>query len=309
MLTTMKKRFSVLVPAFNREDCIKETIDSVLAQSFTDYELIVVNDGSSDRTQNVLESYGDRIKIIRQAQQGPEVARNNGASQASGEYLALLDSDDLFLPCALATYDKIIRAFDSPPLIIGSMADFATGDPVPTNDGRADVVEVLKYRDFLSKDITIGMSSSRIVVRKSVFEQVGGLRNSTPTTFHLDDYNLLFRVGTDGPCVVVVQPTTVAYRMHSANSRRDLEAMVQGVLSLIRDERLGKYPGGKTRRLARYARIGGPIQMWGRAALRSHRPGPAFRLLMAGWPMLVACALQKLWIGLRGHQPTILLRK
>src|SRR5277367_6182950 len=91
----MKARFSVLVPAYNMEKLIGATIDSVLSQSFADYELIVIDDGSTDKTRDVLEGYGTRIKVIYQANQGPEAARSQGSAVARGEYLVLLDHDDL----------------------------------------------------------------------------------------------------------------------------------------------------------------------------------------------------------------------
>ena len=296
-----KKRFSVLVPVYNREDCIQQTVDSVLDQTYTNYELIVIDDGSTDRTLELLRLYGNRIKIIQQSQQGPEVARNVGAAQAVGEYLALLDSDDLFLPCALATYDKVIRTLNSPPIILGSMKYFQSGSDIPTND-RTDKVEVVKYRDFFSKDAALGMSSSKIVISKSVFHQAGGLRMSTPKTFHCDDYNLLFQTGTSGPCVVIVKPTTVAYRLHSTNAIHNIENMIHGMFALVDAERNGKYPGGRERRLERYARIGGPTQQWARRAITNGKLRLGFRLLKVAWPMITVCAAQKVWQGL--HRPT-----
>jgi glycosyltransferase involved in cell wall biosynthesis len=292
-------RFSVLIPVFNRPDCIRETIDSVLAQTFTDYEVIVINDGSTDGTQEILDSYGSKIRVMCQSQQGPEVARNRAAAQAGGEYLAFLDSDDLFLPCALATYDRVIRAFGSPALVIGSMKYFATGQPLPTNPPGEATIEVLKYRDFLSKDIGIGISSSRIVLKKSVFEQAGGLRNSTPTTFHVDDYNLLLRTGTFGPCAVVCHPTTVAYREHATNTIRNLRAMARGVLAIIRAEYQGSYPGGPARRFDRYAIIGGPTQQWTRRALRGGQIVLGLKLLLTGAPMIAASVFKKLRLKTR----------
>ena len=295
MQDNVKKRFSVLVPVYNREEYISQAIDSVLSQTFTDYELIVVDDGSSDRTPDVLRSYGARIKVVRQANQGPEVARNIGASMANGEYLAFLDSDDLFLPCALATYDKIIMAFDSPALILGAMGYFMQGQDIPTNVGCEDIVEVLKYRDFLSKDVGIGLGHSKIVIRKSIFQEVGGQRNSTPETFHLEDYHMMLRTGTYGPCVIVKQPTTILYRRHATNSLHNIEASVRGVFSLINSEHRGDYPGGRSRRFARYARIGGSAYEWIWKAWANHLPGLAFRLLISSSPMIMAAALRKLW--------------
>ena len=125
-------RFSILIPAYNREKYVGETLDSVFSQTFTDYEVIVTDDGSTDQTVQVLESYGTRIKVIRQPKQGTEAARNAAAAQACGEYPVMLDSDDLLLPCALATYDRIIRTLDSPPLIIGSIKTFRDGQPIPS---------------------------------------------------------------------------------------------------------------------------------------------------------------------------------
>jgi hypothetical protein len=165
----------------------------------------------------------------------------------------------------------------------------------------------VRYRDFLSKDVALGMSSSKIVIRKSVFDQAGGLRMSTPKTFHFDDYNLLLQTGTSGPFVVLVQPTTVAYRMHSTNAIHNIEAMINGLVALVDAEHNGKYPGGRTRRIERYARIGGPAQQWVRKAIKSGRPGLGFRLLKVAWPMIMVCAAQKVWQGLHRSTKAICL--
>jgi glycosyltransferase involved in cell wall biosynthesis len=258
----MTVRFSILTPVFNRERYVREAIDSILSQAFTDYEVFVIDDGSTDQTPQRLESYGTRIKVIRQANRGAEVARNTAAAAAQGEYLALLDSDDLFLPGALATYDRVIRRFDSPPLIIGSMLHFRDGQPIAAETGASRPVEVLRYPDYLSKDISIGLYTSRIVIRKSVFDQVGGFRNSTPATSHLDDYNLILKVGTYGPCIFVQHPYTVAYRQHDTNMIRNLRAVADGALVLARSEREGQYPGGRRRLWDRYACIGGIASTW-----------------------------------------------
>src|ERR1700689_2283223 len=115
----MTCRFTAVMPVFNRSQYLRQAIDSVLGQTFTDFELITVDDGSTDDSPEILKSYGDRIRVVRQANQGPEVARNTGAALAQGEYLMMVDSDDLLLPHAMATYDRIIRAFNSPPLVLG----------------------------------------------------------------------------------------------------------------------------------------------------------------------------------------------
>lgn len=93
---------SVIIPTFNRHAYLREAVDSVLAQTFTDYEVIVVDDGSTDGTGDVIRArYGDRVRYIRQENQGRSAARNNGAAAARGEYAAFLDDDDLWLPAKL----------------------------------------------------------------------------------------------------------------------------------------------------------------------------------------------------------------
>ncbi len=290
----MKIRFSILMPAYNREKYVGQAIDSVLSQTFTNFELLVIDDGSTDKTLQVLQSYGTRIRVLQQANSGPEVARNKAAAVAEGEFLVLLDSDDLLLPCALATYDRIIRTFDSPPLIIGAMTNFQDGQSISSDSQASRPIKVLKYGDYLSKDVKLGLSSSRIVLRKSAFDEVGGLRNTTPATFHLDSLNLILKVGTYGPCIVVQEPFTVAYRHHETNSIRSLEPIAKGILALARSEFQGQYPGGAKRRRDRYACIGGVALGWAiNYCLRGRRLKLALRLLWGTAPMGLAAMWKK----------------
>ena len=91
----MTPRFSVVIPTYNRADSIVETLNSCFAQSFTDFEIVVVDDGSSDATLSVLEAIDDqRLVVVTQENAGPAAARNHGMRKASGQYIAFLDSDD-----------------------------------------------------------------------------------------------------------------------------------------------------------------------------------------------------------------------
>lgn len=290
----MKVRFSILMPAYNREKYARQAIDSVLSQDFTDYEVFVIDDGSTDQTLQVLESYGARIKVLQQRNQGPEVARNKAAALANGEYLVLLDSDDLLLPGALAAYDRIIRTFDSPPLIIGSLISFQDGESIPAGSQALLPVEILKYPTYLSKDVRIDLYTSMVVIRKSVFDEVGGLRNSTAKTFHLDSFNLILKVGTYGPCIFVRKPYTVAYRQHATNTLRNLKAIADGILVLARSERQGEYPGGSKGRRGRYAFIGGIAFAWAiKYCLRGGQIKLAIRLLLGTAPMVSVAIWKK----------------
>jgi glycosyltransferase involved in cell wall biosynthesis len=301
-------RFSIIVPVYNREQYVRQAIESVFSQTFTDYELIVIDDGSSNGTPDALRSYGSRIKIIRQNNKGPAAARASGGSRAEGEYLAFLDSDDLFMPNALETYERIIEALHNPSVILGSMTYFHEVNSVHTNcRGPGGVIELVKYKDFLARTGSLGMSFSKIVIRSSVFREVTGLGSKMPAVFPMEDHDLLLRAGTHGPCIVVKKPTTVAYRVHAANYVWNIEAMVKGTMSLIRAERLGEYPGGPSRWLSRCAYIGGKVRFWIWKALRSHHPALAFRLLRSGWMMVAAAGLRTFWGKVRGTYPSYFL--
>ena len=89
-------KVSVIIPTYNRAHYICETIDSILAQTYRDYEIIVVDDGSADNTRKVLQKYDGKVRYFYQKNRGPSAARNFGISQSQGEYIAFLDDDDLW---------------------------------------------------------------------------------------------------------------------------------------------------------------------------------------------------------------------
>lgn len=305
----MKPYFSVLIPTYNREQHVREAVESVLAQTWDAFEVFVIDDGSTDSTQDALAKFGSRIHVLRQTNQGPEVARNMAAAQARGDYLVFLDSDDLLLPQALEIYANLVNSCGSPPLIIGSMSDFADGTSPTPRPQNGSGIEAVKYADFLSKDIPIALSNSRIVIRRSLFEEIGGLRKTSPATFHLDDFNLILKVGTQGPCVVLLQPQTVAYRTHETNSIRDPRAMIDGIVSLIRSEKRGEYPGGNERRPDRYACIGGIAQFWVWKSLQAGSPGQALRMSAEGAPMIAAAVSRKVRLAFRKKTSPLVIPK
>src|ERR1700722_8506374 len=108
----MKPKVSVVIPTYNRAATVPRAIESVLAQTVTDLEVIVVDDGSSDDTGKVLrEMFGDRIRYYSQANQGASVARNKGVEEARGEWIAFLDSDDLWEKEKLEWQLKAVERF------------------------------------------------------------------------------------------------------------------------------------------------------------------------------------------------------
>jgi glycosyltransferase involved in cell wall biosynthesis len=105
---------SVIIPTYNRANYVSRAVDSVLSQTFRDCEIIVVDDGSSDNTRQVLAAYGDRIQYVFQANAGPGAARNLGIRLSRGRYLAFLDSDDMWMPTFL---EETVSALDAHPQV------------------------------------------------------------------------------------------------------------------------------------------------------------------------------------------------
>ncbi|MGA6973853.1 MAG: glycosyltransferase family A protein, partial [Candidatus Binatus sp.] len=109
----MKSKVSTIIPAFNAERTIAETVDSALTQNFEGHEVVVVNDGSTDSTSTILERYGDKIRVVNQQNRGVAAARNTGLTHSSGDYVAFLDSDDLWLPGKLEVMTAALERNDA----------------------------------------------------------------------------------------------------------------------------------------------------------------------------------------------------
>jgi glycosyltransferase involved in cell wall biosynthesis len=110
--------FSVVIPTYNRATCVQRAIDSVLRQTFEDYELIVVDDGSIDNTSEVVRGYGERIVYVSQRNRGVSAARNAGISRSVGEWVAFLDSDDEWLPGYLSKQAELVTKY---PELVGAV--------------------------------------------------------------------------------------------------------------------------------------------------------------------------------------------
>ena len=104
--------FSVIIPLYNKQRYILNTLKSVFAQTLEDFEIIIIDDGTTDESLTVVEGLTDsRIKILHQKNQGVSVARNNGIASSTGQYIALLDADDLWLPDHLISLQRLIKQF------------------------------------------------------------------------------------------------------------------------------------------------------------------------------------------------------
>jgi glycosyltransferase involved in cell wall biosynthesis len=161
-------RVSTIICVYNGATTIRAAIDSALAQDFAGQEIIVVNDGSTDDTAAVLAEYGDRIQVIEQINRGLAASRNAGAAIASGEYLAILDADDVWLPHHL---ERSVAALD-----VNRAAVLCCSDYLQVEDGKRLPMRQIEHVVSLEALIRKGWNGlpSAIVVRAVSFADCGG---------------------------------------------------------------------------------------------------------------------------------------
>ena len=202
-------KISVLLPVYNAEDFLARTLDSLIHQTYTDFEILAVNDGSTDGSLKILKEYADRDKrivIIDQKNMGLVNTLNKAAGLAKGEFLARMDSDDLSLP---RRFELQIEAFEKNPdavLVAGGFDvmdeddDILYHDPVPTEK------EELKRALFVRNPIAHGS----VMFRKSAFEKAGGYSSECGPT---EDYELWSRLVELGDFIAVA-PTIFRWRIN-----------------------------------------------------------------------------------------------
>lgn len=288
-------RFSVIIPTFNRVDLTVQTIDSVLSQKFKDYELIVVNDGSTDNTAEVLESYGNRIITINKENSGAEKSRNAGAEIAKGEYLCFFDSDDLMFPWTLEVYNNVIENQNFPPLVLGQPFHFSEIIPDDLIKKEINKIKFVSYRDYFSKDRTVYSSSSMIVIKKEFFYKIGMFRKHyDKKEFFLDDIDFMLRAGTISPAIIIYEPYQFAYRTHAENSVKNLKRVLISLHHLIDSEYKGMFAGGDERKFERHAIIGGPCYYWLFKAIANGIIYDSIKFFFRAYPFILKGLVKKI---------------
>lgn len=232
-------RFSVIIPTRNRAALLARALDSVAAQTHPAAEVIVVDDGSRDGTAEYLE-HAPRVRALRIDAASPGAARNAGAAVATGEYLAFLDSDDLWTPWTLDTFAAAIAAHDGPAIVAASFRQFVDEAELATE--RPSELAADAYPDYFSswpRQAVIG--AGMMAVRRDVFARAGGFRAGH---VNLEDHDLMLRLGTAAGFVIVRSPLMLGWRRHQQSVTRDLARSVAGWQTLMTAESGGEYPGG-----------------------------------------------------------------
>lgn len=235
-------RISVIIPAFNSERTIRAAVDSVWSQSRAPDEVIVVDDASSDGTCNVIESYDKPCRLIRQERNaGPAAARNRGCTAATGDWIAFLDADDLWLPRRLAVQYECARKDPDIALWCGDVIDFAdsadmrdsegrVGPPVLRAVGGADPPSrwnPLALETFISQN---SIATSTVLVKAEALRAVGGFDEQFRGP---EDYDLWIRLAAKYELAKLDCPLS-AYRQRPGSLSQDDRTFLPQVLGVLR---------------------------------------------------------------------------
>jgi len=209
---------SVIVPTYNRWPLVREAIESVLAQSYTLFELIVVDDGSTDGTAGKLAEYGMSLRLIEQRPRGVSAARNRGVSIARGRYLAFLDSDDLWLPEKLAIQTAFMEDHAEIAICQTDEIWLRCGVRVnPKTKHRKTSGDIFRR----SLDLCL-VSPSAVMMTRELFNQSGGFDENLPVC---EDYDLWLRIATRHSIPLIAEALTIKRGGHSDQLSHSLWGM------------------------------------------------------------------------------------
>jgi len=293
-------RFSIVVICYNQREFIRAAVESALLQSRSLREIIVVDDGSTDGSKEILQEYSSSIELLcLPGNRGAIEARNQGAAHAKGQYLVFLDGDDLLMPWALEAYERIV-AERNPKVLLAKMLRFTGALPEVETPSKLEVVE---YEYLMAKDRQIGLFASGFVVERKAFEEVG---RWTPGIFHMDLQDIYSKLGYSGRSILICAPATAFYRVHATNSIHNYAPFIQMQYRLMSKQRRGEYPGGKWR-YERRAWLGGQVMFCLKRAVHGRFYLDIVRLSLSGATMILALLVRKSVLAIKGHRPVEIL--
>lgn len=212
-------RVSVLIPSYNHCRYVAACIESVLAQTYRDFEIIVVDDGSTDGSIDILRGYGEQITLIEQANQGTQAARNAAIAASSGEYLALLDSDDIWLPEKL---ERQIAELDQYPNagLIYSFAYWVDEDGADLHEGGLIIGAPIRSDIPTLSQMLL---ENPVPALTAVFRRVclDYLHGFDPSLFGSADWDMWLRISAQWDVICIPEPLAM-YREHPFNTMKVL---------------------------------------------------------------------------------------
>lgn len=227
----MNDTVTVIIPAYNASRYLSQTIDSVLAQTFHNFELLVIDDGSTDDTAEVTRYYShkdSRVKLFSQPNQGVSAARNTGVRLAQGKFIAFLDADDQWLQDKIFAHVEHLNSESNLGISFGRV-EFMKHNGKPTGQFSNSPLNKLKPQNFLSENPII--TGSNPVVRREVFEQVGYFDENMS---YAEDLDWFLRVICSGSWKVEgINKVLMRYRTAEGSLSSNLQRMEAGWNLLI----------------------------------------------------------------------------
>jgi glycosyltransferase involved in cell wall biosynthesis len=230
----MSPAISVIIPTYNRESMVVEAVESVLAQDMPDFELIVINDGSSDETEARLSAYGSRLTHYQQENTGVSAARNRGIKLSNAPLIAFLDSDDLWLPSKLKVQHTYMT--ENPEIHICQTEEIWWRNSRRVNPKKhhqkpsGDIFQ-------LSLELCL-VSPSAVMMRRELIEKVGYFDEELPMA---EDYDLWLRVAVDYPVVLLPEPLVIKRGGHpdQLSARKGIDRYrIEALKKLLNSDRL-----------------------------------------------------------------------
>jgi len=223
-------RISVVVPAFNVEELIPAAIESLLAQTVPLHEIIVVDDGSTDGTPEAVRRYEPRVRYIRQENAGPSAARNTGIEAATGEWVAFLDSDDVWLPGKVEAELQVLEA--SPDLawvatnhylrVFGTDRRFVRFDTSRLPEG---LLGESSFPSFVqAAALGLGWDPLGLLIRREVLEEAGGFR---PGLHYGEDLDLCLTISWKHPRIGFFPQPVAVHHIDRPEGLCQRQSMVQ----------------------------------------------------------------------------------
>ncbi len=215
---------SIIIPAFNCEPYIRQTLDSVLAQDFSNFEVLVVNDGSTDRTAEIAAQSDSRVRVIEQKNSGVCVARNRGIAEARGRFIALLDHDDFWFPNKLSTQLRIFSEQVDVGVVYGDFIrwDAQADGHFPAPQSYAERAELsgedAEFSGWIYPQMLLDswVLTSTALTRAEVFAHCGGFDESLP---YSEDWELWLRISRKYK-FIKQRRASCLYRVHAVQGSR-----------------------------------------------------------------------------------------